>query len=56
MYDAASNQQQATMVDSADLTASATYTITVTDVDDIGVPTLNNTNYLFQTIGQETVV
>ena len=56
MYDAASSQQQTTMKSGPALTAQATYTINVTDVDDIGVPALNNSNYLFSTAGGETVV
>jgi len=56
IYDTASNQQQDTMVDSADLMALATYRIDVTDINDIGVPALDKANYRFSTNGGDFVV
>ncbi len=52
----APSQQRDSMVDDSDLTDSATFVVTVTDENDISVPVLNDTNYVFSSGGGERVV
>ena len=51
---ASNSQQQDEMVDGPDLTDIAEFTIAVTDVNDIGIPVLNN-SFLLSTFGGEKV-